>query len=275
MFSPPCPSFSSGGLRLGRHDIPIVLDCAVALGRGEDRRVEARAACRDERSILAVEPLRWVLGMSPEWMVFEQVPAVLPLWEVMAGILRSRGLSVAVSVQRMEQFGVPQTRERAFLLARRDGKAEMPRPTHQRYEKGTPAEAALTLEGAVEPWVSMADTLGWDVAERVGFPRRNDLDDGAAYRERDTRPAGAPAFALTEKARSWRRWMPGEAITPQTGTPVSLDEAGRLQTFPAEYPWSGSRSSCFLQIGNAVPPVMAEALLAEASGRAAPGEVAA
>jgi DNA (cytosine-5)-methyltransferase 1 len=43
-----------------------------------------------------------------------------------------------------------------------------------------------------------------------------------------------------------------------------LAEAGRLQTFPADYPWSGKDRS--QQIGNAIPPRLAAHVLAAALG---------
>lgn len=42
---------------------------------------------------------------------------------------------------------------------------------------------------------------------------------------------------------------------------VSIAEAGVLQTFPADYPWQGNTISRATQVGNAIPPVLAAAVL--------------
>ncbi len=52
----------------------------------------------------------------------------------------------------------------------------------------------------------------------------------------------------------------GRYLHPDEPRPLTHYEAARLQGFPDEYLWSGSKASLARQIGNAVPPPLAAAL---------------
>lgn len=331
--SPPCQSFSTAGKGGGLVDTPLVDRCLHDLAAGRDTRGELVARMEDRRSLLVVEPLRFALALRPEWVALEQVPGVLPLWETLAELLRAEGYGAWCGILNSADYGVPQTRRRAILIARRGEKVAPPEPTH--------ADPATGLSMFAAPWVSMAEALGWCDTDLVGFPRRADAPssepgahtvtiDGTDYRARDLRNAALPAFNLTEKARSWRRIVydrrpgPGQRVNPRPADQpaptltaegmahgvhvwryrndcrtnaterslydhaptvtvgnaaaqhfvapdgetvrVLLQEASVLQGFPHDHPWQGSRSSAFRQVGNAIPPPLAQAVLAAVVG---------
>ena len=116
--SPPCQGFSMAGRGKGREDSARLIAAVGDFAHG-DPRATLHATMTDDRSLLALEPLRWVLDLEPEWTTWEQVPAVLPLWEACAEVLRADGYDVWTGLVQAETLGVPQTRKRAILRARR------------------------------------------------------------------------------------------------------------------------------------------------------------
>ena len=106
------------------------------------------------------EPARFIAASRPEWVALEQVPAVLPLWQVYAAELRRMGYSAWCGKLNAADYGVPQTRERAILIAPGCAGCRRPEPTHYDPRKG------MQLWGT--PWVSMADALGWGATGRPG-----------------------------------------------------------------------------------------------------------
>ena len=47
---------------------------------------------------------------------------------------------------------------------------------------------------------------------------------------------------------------------------VTVEEAGILQSFPADYPWQGTQTAQYQQVGNAIPCLLARHILAAAAG---------
>ncbi|WP_374777004.1 DNA cytosine methyltransferase [Streptomyces sp. NBC_01310] len=163
--SPPCQAWSMAGKRLGLVDQPLVHQAVADLADGRDTRAKLLAACKDPRSLLAAEPMRYLHALhsagEPEWIAMEEVPDVLPLWRQYAVILRGWGFSVWTGILNAADYGVPQTRKRAILLASRTRTAEPPSPTHAQA-----AEPESLFGPGREKWVSMAEALGWGATDR-------------------------------------------------------------------------------------------------------------
>ncbi len=218
----------------------------------------------DERTGLVLEPLRWALSALDderpfEAIVLEQVPAVKPVWDAYAAVLRNRGYGVDVGILRTEEFGVPQTRRRAILIARLGAEVSLPAATHRPYRKGV-----LRNMGAasLRPWVPMAEAL----SGRGDFDVISNYGSGGISTARGRRSSDQPAFTVTGKISRNKVVC---RVTGEVGR-FSPSEAGQLQTFPADYPWSGGDIA--QQIGNAVPPRLAAHVLSAALGMDQPSE---
>ena len=201
--SPPCQTFSAAGKGAGRKALDDVL-------RGiRDGYVDDLDHLRflgeevgDDRTALVLTPLHFALTGGYEWLAWEQVPAVLPVWQACADYLSERGWNTWAGLLHAEQYGVPQTRKRAFLLASRRGPIAPPTPTHSRYYSRTPDK----LDPGVQKWVSMAEALGWD---GDGWALGTTNVRGGEYQ---SRPIAEPGPTITAAARSFRWGVPPFAV---------------------------------------------------------------
>lgn len=272
--SPPCTAFSLAGKGGGRELVPQLLE-AIQAGDWTGLREH------DPTVWLPLEVGRWVNALRPRWVACEQVPQALPLWEAYADVFRRWGYDADCRVLMAADFGVPQTRQRAFLVAR-GGRVRWPEPTHfgNRRRKNQP-----DLFGS--PWVTVADALDW--SEQTLIDRRQNSSDGRGGSVPVALvPASRPAPTLTTKTvGQWVFHRPAPTIigTTMLAAPghrcmsddccgkgrashfdedaitISISEAGVLQSFPADYPWYGNKQSCGKQVGNAVPPLLAAHVL--------------
>ncbi|MBM4481849.1 DNA cytosine methyltransferase [Rhodococcus hoagii] len=252
---PPCQTYTLAGSGAGRRALDDVLFFVKQMAAGVD--VESSVSqLDDERTGLVLEPLRWVieaheLGLPYDAVVLEQVPAVLPVWEAVGEALEGLGYKVDCGVLRTEEFGVPQTRRRAILVANHHHAPTLPKPTHRGYRKGIGRGAG---DSRLLPWNTMGEALD----RPDPFVVISNYGSGGDPRARGRRTSNEPAATVTGKISRNRVVTHGEVELDR----FSPSEAGRLQTFPGDYPWSGNAIA--QQIGNAIPPRLAAHVLAAA-----------
>jgi DNA (cytosine-5)-methyltransferase 1 len=210
ILSPPCPDFSRAGKRQG-------LDGPT--GR------------------LTLEVPRWVEAVRPEWVACEQVEDVLPLWRQFAAAFAGLGYSTWAGILNAADYGVPQTRRRAILMASRARRAAPPPPTHFDDRRGG------SLFG-LAPWVTMAQALGWN-GELVNG------NQPKATRRRTDAPASTIAFGHNaarvvlhtnrdQRPDGTRQTRAADVPTPAVTSPADQWVVKTAYGYPSDDPKNGS-----------------------------------
>lgn len=178
-------------------------------------------------------------------------------------------------------YGVPQLRERVFLIGSRDGRPfRFPPFTHG------PADSGSVQTGWLEPFRTAWDAIG-DLPQQPNDPSLAlsgkwagllpSIPEGQNYLWHTSRGGGEKLFGwrtrfwsfllkLKKDLPSWTiQAQPGPAIGPfhWCNRKLSARELCRLQTFPDDLSLDCSRSETQRLLGNAVPSLMAEVLARE------------
>lgn len=217
----------------------------------------------DSRNELYLEFLRVVDEKRPQYFVAENVKGILSLagGSVFARIMadfQSLGYNVTHSVLNAADYGVPQRRERVFILGTIRGASVSVRfpPSRTHAPRATAASLGLS------EWVAVGDALA--VLPSPG-PDSGDANhaDYSNYKLRFNghlghRVVDATLPAPTITARGDDRGGVVVIHHPLNERRITPREAALIQSFPREFRFFGNRTSCYRQIANAVPPVLAE-----------------
>ncbi len=257
----------------------------------------------DERADLWSSFVAVVRRLQPRAVLVENVPD-LPRWDdgaVLLGLyesLRELGYNVDARVVDGFRHGVPQHRQRLFVVGIADGrKVVWPEPS----------AARVTLRDAIGdlppiPRAQRAERLPYDPRRATsGFQTR--MRSGLSNEEqglvrdhvsRDVRKDDMEAFRILTEGQTYidlpqrlRRYR-SDAFTdkykrlawselsrtitahiakdgywyihPDQHRTLSIREAARIQTFPDCFRFAGSQTHRYRQIGNAVPVLLAQAI---------------
>jgi DNA (cytosine-5)-methyltransferase 1 len=192
---------------------------------------------------------------------------------------RALGYQVEERVILAADYGVPQRRQRLFVMGSLDTTFSFPDATHS-----GPHEARKSFDPTLPPHVTTGEAIGdlltrddlFEPEEHVNgryghlLPEIPPGDNYLFYTERRGHPE--PLFEWRKRFWSFLLKLdpnqPSPTIQAQPGPYVGpfhwlnrrlrLAEIKRLQTFPDNYTIVGSRRSAQVQLGNAVPPLLAE-----------------
>ena len=250
--------------------------------------VAGRMRAGDPRSEHVRHFLAAVEELQPQLFVMENVKAlaVNPRWSDLVQSLRTEaeaaGYATDLWLLNAADFGVPQARERMFLVgARHRELPPQPEPTVARPRTVREALAQLprfgepgnaTLSGArVVPSKTpiMRPTAYRGSLLFNGSGRPLDLDapaktlpasmggNATPIIDQDELETGAAPWVVEYHAHLARGGRP-RAKAPRRLRRLTVEEAAVLQGFPASYEFVGPRVAQYRQIGNSVPPGLAE-----------------
>jgi DNA (cytosine-5)-methyltransferase 1 len=225
-----------------------------------------RQSFDDDRGKLVFEFIRIIEELFPRAFVFENVPGILSLnkgedWLLLKSKFESTGFKIYHQVLNAADFGVPQTRKRLFVIGFREHISfDFPKPTHRDF-----SQAPDLLEYALPKWLpaklALENVIGLknhDIrphGDRVK-QRYRKVPQGSrdvvdhTHRIHPDKPSGT--VLVGSKAGGGR-----PHIHPYEPRHITPREAARLQSFPDWYTFSGTQTSQYRQIGNAVPPLLA------------------
>ena len=242
--------------------------------------VQRRGANEDPRNELVLEYVRLVKEIKPHIFVMENVGGILsergkPFVRALFENLTAAGYSIQQKKLLASDYGVPQERTRVIIVGELTNgrKTSFVYPEKLDTPKKTVREAISDLMYRDESSIAnhKSDKLSPINLKRIqaitegqgrdSLPEELQLEcqkKNNGHRHLDTYGRMAwdqPAPTITARFDSFSRGRFGHPVLDRS---ITLREGARLQTFPDDFEFFGTKVEVAKQIGNAVPPVLAE-----------------
>jgi len=242
----------------------------------------------DLRNHLYLEYCRVVEEVSPDFFVLENVSGLLTLCKGMYKediIKRFSDLGYTVEYKEVcaADYGVPQNRHRVFFVGMKNGKFAFPQKL----------DSIITSKDAISDLLPLNLENGLDISHEYYCPPQNEYQRkmrGSLERVTNHQitvhtqrtidiismvPDGGTIYDLPDEYWSVRKYRKGFERMPSTCPCHTVDtghrnyfhykenriptarENARLQSFPDDYVFLGTKTDQYKEIGNAVPPLLA------------------
>lgn len=247
--------------------------------------VQRRGENKDPRNELVLEYVRLVKEIRPRIFVMENVGGILsergkPFVKALFENLTAAGYSIQQKKLLASDYGVPQDRTRVIIV----GELTNGQNTTFEYPQKV-LGPKKTVRDAISDLMDKDDTMvanhKSDKLSAINLRRIQAITEGqgrdslpedlqlechkknSGHRHLDTYGRMAwdqPAPTITARFDSFSRGRFGHPVLDRT---ITLREGARLQTFPDDFEFKGTKVEVAKQIGNAVPPLLAECIAAQ------------
>ena len=276
------------GLKRGQLDLIIGGPPCQGFTTAGNRSVD------DVRNKLVGNYARALELFYPRWFVMENVEGILTTANGsyvvdFLNIMIKLGYSVSLEKIYAHEYGVPQRRKRVFIIGNREGKS-FSFPKQLSHAFGTIyRNGAQTLRDAIADLENISlPEIDHKIKEETGiryeriralkvgqtmrdlppdlqhtsFSRRANrrVCDGTPSEKRGGAPSGLKRLSYDEPALTITSSSISEFVHPTQNRMLTLRECARIQTFPDSFIFTGTDQQKAMQIGNAIPPLLANLL---------------
>lgn len=242
--------------------------------------VQRRGDNEDPRNELVLEYVRLLKEIRPKVFIMENVGGILsvrgkPFVKALFENMREAGYTIQQRKLTASDYGVPQDRTRVIIVGELTNGKE-PTFTYPEPDDGPKKTVREAITDLMDKDESTVPNHKSDKLSPINLKRIRAITEGqgrdslpeelqlechkknAGHRHLDTYGRMAwdqPAPTITARFDSFSRGRFGHPVLDRT---ITLREGARLQTFPDDFEFLGTKVEVAKQIGNAVPPALAE-----------------